>query len=180
VFATAEPEDGEDRWRLRIGFEGFRTTVAAQLTHAETLLEKSGFRPARAEDYDVISGPFGEMYGRIADHPWVLRAGVPPDRAARAARVLQDEVRAKPMLVDFGCGRVLAGSSEMSAAAWNATGRRMQELAGHIVLDKAPDEFKQGVDVFGPQREEWKLMHRVKDILDPKHIFAPGRMPGKV
>ena len=144
VFATAEPEGGDDRWRLRIGFEGFRTTVAAQLTHAETLLEKFDFRPARAEDYDVITGPFGGMYARIVDHPWVLRAGVPPDRAARAVRVLQDEARAMPMLVDFGCGRVLAGSSEMSAAAWNEIGQRLQELAGHIVLDNAPDEFKHG------------------------------------
>jgi len=68
----------------------------------------------------------------------------------------------------------------MSAAAWNEAGQRLQEMAGHIVLDNAPDEFKYGVDVFGPPREEWKLMHRVKDILDPKHIFAPGRMPGRV
>jgi len=34
--------------------------------------------------------------------------------------------------------------------------------------------------VFGPPRPEWDLMHRVKDILDPKHVFAPGRMPGRV
>jgi FAD/FMN-containing dehydrogenase len=34
--------------------------------------------------------------------------------------------------------------------------------------------------VFGPPQPEWSLMHRVKTILDPKHVFAPGRMPGRV
>jgi FAD/FMN-containing dehydrogenase len=34
--------------------------------------------------------------------------------------------------------------------------------------------------VFGPNRPEWKVMRRIKAILDPKHVFAPGRMPGRV
>jgi FAD/FMN-containing dehydrogenase len=51
---------------------------------------------------------------------------------------------------------------------------------GHAVLEKAPDGFKQGCDVFGTPRPEWKVMNRIKDILDPKHIFSPGRMPGRV
>jgi len=84
------------------------------------------------------------------------------------------------LLVDFGCGRVLAGSRDLNDASWHEIGQRLRGLAGHAVLEKSPYEFKARNDVFGPQRPEWDLMHRVKDILDPKHVFAPGRMPGRV
>ncbi len=44
VFAAAAPDDGGEGWRLRVGFEGFGETVAAQLCRAEALFEKADFR----------------------------------------------------------------------------------------------------------------------------------------
>jgi FAD/FMN-containing dehydrogenase len=180
VFATAAPDDGGERWRLQFGFEGFGETVAAQLARAEAFFEKADFRSVRAEDYDVLTGPFSGLYDRIAGCPFVLRAGVPPDRAGRAAEILLRQVRVEALLVDFGCGRILAGGSEVNDGSWHEIGQRLRELSGHAVLEKSPDEFKMRHDVFGPPRPEWNLMHRVKDILDPKHIFSPGKMPGRV
>jgi FAD/FMN-containing dehydrogenase len=180
VFAAAAPDDGGERWRLQVGFEGFGETVAAQLDRAEALFERADFKSARAEDYDVLTGPFSGLYDRIAGCPFVLRAGLPPDRAGQAVEIIRHQARVDALLVDFGCGRILAGSSEVSDESWQEIGRRIRELAGHAVLEKSPDEFKTRHDVFGPPRPEWDLMHRVKDILDPKHVFAPGRMPGRV
>ena len=180
VFAAAAPDDGGERWRLQVGFEGFSDTVGAQLTRAEALFEKSDFRSVRAEEYDVLTGPFCGLYDRIADCPFVLRMGAPPDRTGRAAAILRQQARVEALLVDFGNGRILAGSSDMKDASWNEIGQRLRELAGHAILEKSPDEFKTRNDVFGPPRPEWNLMHRVKAILDPKLIFAPGRMPGPV
>jgi hypothetical protein len=171
VFATAALEDGSETWRLQVGFEGFAETVAAQLAMAEALFDKADFRSVRLEDYDVLSGPFAGLYGRIAGSPFGLRAGAPPDRAARVAAILRQQSRVEAMLVDFGCGRILAGSSDLSDEAWQEIGQRLYELGGHVVLDKAPDEFKRDNDVFGAPRPEWELMHRIKDILDP-----PGRI----
>ncbi|MBM3333606.1 FAD-binding oxidoreductase, partial [Candidatus Sumerlaeota bacterium] len=34
-------------------------------------------------------------------------------------------------------------------------------------------------DVFGPPRPEWELVHKIKKALDPRRIFAPGRLPGR-
>jgi len=180
VFAAAAPDDGGESWRLQVGFEGFGETVAAQLARAEALFEKADFRAVRAEDYDVLTGPFSGLYDRIADCPFVLRAGVPPDRACQAVEILRHQAPVDALLVDFGCGRILAGSSKVSDESWQEIGRRIRELAGHAVLEKSPDEFKTRNDMFGPPRTEWNLMHRVKDILDPKHIFSPGKMPGRV
>jgi FAD/FMN-containing dehydrogenase len=180
VFATAEPDDDCERWRLRIGFEGFPDTVAAQLARADALFAAAGFGAAEATGYDVIDGPFGGLYACIAGHPYVFRAGAPADRAAGAAQFLRRCAGRGPMLVDFGFGRILFGCRELTDAAWRDTGERLRELDGHVTLEKAPDEFKERNDVFGPPRPEWPLMHRVKDALDPQHIFAPGKMPGRV
>ena len=113
VFATAEPDDGGERWRLRDRFRRLRAeTVAAQLARAEALFEEADFRAADAEDYDVIAGPFGELYARIAGRPYRACARARrPDRAAQAALA---SATARPgrgqLLIDFGCGRMLAGS----------------------------------------------------------------------
>jgi FAD/FMN-containing dehydrogenase len=54
------------------------------------------------------------------------------------------------------------------------------QLGGHAVMEKAPDEFKKKNDVFGVARPEWKVMHRIKAALDPQQVFSPGRLPGKI
>jgi D-lactate dehydrogenase (cytochrome) len=180
AFVAAVPANGGGSWRLSIGFEGFAETVAAQLSRAEVLFEKADFQSIAAEGYDVLTGPFGSRYDRIAGCLFVLRMAVPPDRATDAAAVLLREIRVEELLTDFGSGRILAGSNEMPDAAWQAIGRHLGTLAGRAVLEKSPDDFRARHDVFGPPQPDWSLMHRVKAILDPKHVFAPGRMPGRV
>jgi FAD/FMN-containing dehydrogenase len=180
VFATAEPEEGADRWRLQFGFEGFAVTVASQLSHVQALFEQAGFCDPCVEDYDVVTGPFAGIYRRIDGWPFVLRVGVASDRVVEAVAALKQPSRMEDVLIDFGCGRLLTGYGAMTDEAWHAIGTSVRALAGHAILEKAPDEFKQRNDVYGPPRPEWKLMHRIKDILDPHHIFAAGRMPGRV
>jgi glycolate oxidase subunit GlcD len=178
VFAAAEPEGREGRFRLRLGFEGFEETVAAQAAQAEALLRQAGLTDPEAAPYDLLTGPFAAGYRRIAAHPFVLRAVVPADRAASAAGWVGWPPPAA--LVDFGCGAVLAGLPGLSAADWERIGRAAAEAGGHAVLEAAPDGFRGAHDVFGPSRPEWGLSHRIKDALDPDRVFSPGAMPGRV
>lgn len=180
VFAAAVPETGSACWRLHLGFEGFSKTVASQLAQVQALFAGAGFGSERTDDYDVWFGPFAEPFAAIAGHPYALRVGTPPDLVAEAARLITLQGPAGPILVDFGCGRILAGIDRMTDDSWKELGRRIHELEGHVVLEKAPDEFKQRNDVFGPPRPEWNMMHRIKAVLDPEHLFAPGRMPGRI
>lgn len=168
-----------DRWRLRFGFEGFAATVASQLDRAESLLRDAGFDPLEVVDYQLTRGPNAGSYERIAACPFVLRAAVPADAATAAAAVLTREARVAALLVDFGCGRLLAGAPELDGRDWEAINRRVTELNGHVLLEQAPSGFKADHDVYGPPRPEWPLMQRIKDALDPRHLFAPGRMPGR-
>jgi FAD/FMN-containing dehydrogenase len=105
---------------------------------------------------------------------------VASDRVVEAVAALKQPSQMEDVLIDFGCGRLLTGYGAMIDEAWHAIGTSVRALAGHATLEKAPDEFKQRNDVYGPPRPEWKLMHRIKDILDPHYIFAAGRMPGRV
>ncbi len=180
AFAAAVSETGSTCWRLHLGFEGFSETVASQIARARRLMAGAGFESERSCDYDVWCGPFTGQFTAIAGHPYILRAGTPPDLLSAAARLIAQHGPSVTMMVDFGCGRILAGIDRMTDDSWNELGRGIHELEGHVLLEKAPDEFKQRNDVFGPPRPEWNLMHRIKAVLDPRHLFSPGRMPGRV
>jgi glycolate oxidase subunit GlcD len=180
VFAAAVPEKKEMPWRLFFGFEGFAETVDSQLVKAGDLLAGSGFGSILISDYDVCMGPFSEVYSSIAGCSYVVRIGAPPDMIVAAARFITEQGGNIPMLTDFGCGRIMAGIDSMNGYSWNELCGRIHGLGGYAVMEKAPYEFKLKNDVFGLPRPEWNMMHRIKNALDPKHIFAPGRMPGRI
>jgi glycolate oxidase subunit GlcD len=180
VFAAAEPTGTDGLWRLHIGFEGFADTVEAQLSRVREMLAPAGAAAAAEQDYDLLEGPFAATYGRVAAHPFVIHLSAAADRTASAAEALIRQASPEGLLADFGGGRVTAGAAALDGGAWSELCRWAAQEDGHAVLEKAPDDFKQHRDVFGSTRPEWKLMHRVKDILDPKHVFSPGRLPGRV
>jgi glycolate oxidase subunit GlcD len=180
VFATAESTAADSGWRLNIGFEGFSDTVESQLARAKVIIGQAGLTNVTHQDYDLLEGIFAAVYGRAAACPFVIHINTAADLTASAARALRRNPSADGILADFGCGRVTAGAAALDLEAWLELCRFAAREGGHAVLEKAPDGFKQGCDVFGAPRPEWKVMNRIKDILDPKHIFSPGRMPGRV
>jgi len=180
VFAAAVPDNGNACWRLHFGFEGFMDTVAYQINKTRALFSGSGFESERTDDYDVWSGPFAGLYTAIADQPYVLRAGMPADLVTKGAQLFKERQSHMPMLVDFGCGRILAGTDMLTDVLWKESNLQIRKLEGHLILEKAPDEFKRHNDIYGASRPEWNLMYRIKNVLDPKNVFAPGCMPGRV
>jgi glycolate oxidase subunit GlcD len=180
VFAIALPEGAEGSWRLRIGFEGFHETVESQIDRSEARFDGAGLTAFAVEDYDLLSGPDAGFYRRLGANRFILRMGAAADRVAVAGRELLRLSAARDVMLDFGGGRILAGAAELSADAWAGIGRSAAAAAGHAILEQAPEEFKAQHDVFGPARPEWPLMHRIKAALDPKSLFSPGRMPGRI
>ena len=84
------------------------------------------------------------------------------------------------MLLDFGCGRILAGLDKLGHDDWLRLCDLIAQRDGHCQLVKAPDDFRKDNDVFGSPRTGWKVMHSIKAALDPDGVFAPGCLPGKV
>ncbi len=180
VFAAAEPAGPDTGWRLYLGFEGFGETVDSQVARAAIRLNQAGFTSIGVKDYDLLAGPFGDVYQSLAACPFVLSMGGAADRTASTAQALSRRAAADHILADFGSGKVTAAATALNAETWQELNLYASRQGGHAILEKAPDEFKKGSDVFGSTQPEWNIMHRIKDILDPQHIFSPGRLPGRV
>ena len=186
VFVAAIPANKEDAkidnesWKLMTGFEGFEKIVAEQLKRTANMLEKDGLELRNQEEYPVQDGIFGDIYIELGQSAFVLRADVPLDEVAGFVEFLSSRLTDADMFVDFGCGRMLAGFEVMQDEVWRQICDLCDQRNGHVLMERAPVEFKKQNDVFGTARPEWQIMHRIKAALDPHTIFAPGRLPGKV
>ncbi|HTU93704.1 MAG TPA: hypothetical protein VMF69_26730, partial [Gemmataceae bacterium] len=49
------------------------------------------------------------------------------------------------------------------------------QAEGNLVLPRCPVPWKRELPVWGRERGELVLMRQVKDKLDPRHLFNPGR-----
>ena len=128
----------------------------------------------------ALAGPFAEDYHTFSESPFLMQVSLPADVVSAGINKVASLVDMQRILVDMGCGRILAGMDELSSEGWQQIGETLAGLGGHAFLETAPPEFKAENDVFGPVQSAWKIMHRVKKALDPKELFAPGRLPGRV
>jgi FAD/FMN-containing dehydrogenase len=49
------------------------------------------------------------------------------------------------------------------------------------MLEFCPAEVKRAVgDVWGPERQDFALMKRVKNVFDPQSVLSPGRFAGGI
>jgi hypothetical protein len=180
------PENGQGieitrrRWRLQIGFEGLDKTIEEQLKRTRILLEKDGLVSRHQQNYSVHDGIFKDIYKELAQSGFILRADLPLDQVVGFASSLDGRLSEPKLFLDCGCGRIFAGFENMPNGMWGRLCDLANQMGGHVVMQKAPVEFKQHNDVFGRARPEWKVMHRIKAALDPRNLFAPGRLPGKI
>ncbi len=168
------------KWDLIIGFEGFSRTVDYQFEMCSEILSSGNLNLREPVDYDVHDGIIAEAYNQISQSDFILRGDFLLDRVSVFINAFGEVLPSALMSLDFGCGRVLAGIDDLSSEQWSHLCELAVEHDGHILLEKAPDEFRKRNDVFGLPGSAWKIMRRIKAELDPHNLFAPGRLPGKV
>jgi FAD/FMN-containing dehydrogenase len=171
--------DGPRPWQLIVGFEGFEETVDFQLGGAETAVVDLGLSDLLRRDYSPRHGICATFLDSLEQAPLILRTDLPPDQVLAFVCASQGTLPTTDVLLDFGCGRMLAGASQLSDEAWERWNRLAQQHQGHVLLEKASRHFTRGRDVFGLPRGDWPLIHRIKAALDPHQVLAPGRLPGK-
>jgi FAD/FMN-containing dehydrogenase len=177
---SGDTDPAQAHWELMIGFEGFSKTVNYQLEKLEGVFNKGNLENLDQIEYPLHEGPFAEIFKKIGTAPYILRAGLPLNAVHALVRNLNNDALKSDVLLDLGCGRIFSGFESVDDDLWEDLCASAQSLQGHVVLDKAPDEFKQRRDVFGAKHPEWKMIHRVKAALDPHNVFSPGRLPGKL
>jgi glycolate oxidase subunit GlcD len=167
-------------WEFAVGFEGFGDTVENQLRCSESRLAQCGLEDRKGSEYDPLDGPFGAVYEAIVACAHVIRAELPADRTADRVPALTEEAMGGTIHLDFGGGRILAGFQKLEDQSWQRICRLTAGLEGNAVLMKAPPAFKRRHDVFGPPDTSRFLLHRIKAALDPRGVFNPGRLPGRL
>jgi len=58
--------------------------------------------------------------------------------------------------------------------------RQCTSVGGHLVVEKARPEVKQGMDVWGYEAPALALMRRIKMQFDPRGLLNPGRFAGGI
>jgi glycolate oxidase FAD binding subunit len=92
-----------------------------------------------------------------------------------------DTLRERPLLqAHAGNGIVIGhlgpGTTAASAAnALQALRHHAKPLGGHVNVLSCPPAWKRSIDVWGPAPADTALMRAVKNQLDPRGIFNPGR-----
>jgi FAD/FMN-containing dehydrogenase len=167
-------------WRLMVGFEGFPETVAWQAAQGQTLIAQVGLAAPERRAYAPREGACREFFDTLDRAPFLLRLDLPLNSVTAFLSHPPQPLDGAAVLADFGCGRVVLATPEMTGARWLAQAQRVEQLAGRAVLEKAPLAFRREHDVFGRPRPDWPLMHRLKAALDPHHVFSPGAMPGRL
>jgi FAD/FMN-containing dehydrogenase len=185
IYVAAAPvgylnvDEPVDHWQVSIGFEGLEQTVESQLQRTAKLLKDGALHSINTETYDLIEGKFGQPARALNQSRFALRADFPIDCVVEFYEAAKALISIRHALLDFGNGRMTAGVDEITDDAWHQMNEVAAELDGHVLLEKAPDDFRQNNDVFGRFRPEWEVMHTLKSVLDPGNVFTPGRLPGK-
>jgi glycolate oxidase subunit GlcD len=174
-----ERDLGEGDWQLVAGFEGFDRTVDFQVNAARSIVERAGLTADNESAYPVREGFCGSWFQAIEQLPVVARVDLPMNQVGRFVAWARREIAGWSVFVDFGCGRITFGTSNLTDGAWRQLSTQVNDAGGHVILEEVAAEFAARHDVFGPRRAEWDLTHKIKAALDPHDIFAPGRLPGK-
>jgi glycolate oxidase FAD binding subunit len=170
-------------WVIVVGFEETREAVRWQV---DRLTEE--LRPA-VEHGDVQLLPLPDpeaVWGQLVEFPahpaarLTFKANLLPSATAAFCR----EVAARPdnllLQAHAGSGIVIghaAGdlTAEQARAMLTALQAVAVEAQGNLVLLRCPVEWKQTLPVWGVPRGDAALMRAVKEKLDPRRLFNPGR-----
>ncbi len=179
----------EKKPTLVVGFGGDSETVTWQLNAVQTLLEQNsaiGVKIIEEESRDSISHAIQEFpaIDQASDTVIVkvnLKRTDIAEFAETALKVTDD------MMVLLGNGVLylkipIDSETDFQQLANTLTQLRQRAIdaQGNLIIEAAPLDLKQQVDVWGPIGSTFNLMKQVKTKFDGSGVFNPGRFVSKI
>jgi glycolate oxidase FAD binding subunit len=167
---------GRDFGRTLLRVEGFEESVSYRAERLIALLADFGAK------HSLTGEASAKMWRAIRDGAFVAepreravwRASLKASDAPAALAALGATARAS--LLDHG-GGALWVSTDPTLEAAGAVRAALARFPGHAELIRAPAELRAHVDVFAPLSPALaKITRGVKQSLDPRGLFNPGRM----
>ncbi len=165
---TYAESHGLHEWNLLLRFEGLHEEMRGvqkdvrERFHAEVL-------PDDKNPWNAIRD-FPK-----SDAALVLRGQAAPARTIPLAESWQD---GGALIAYPDSGIVYSHTADPEALSDRR--ERAEENGAAVVIEKAPLEMKQELDVYGETPGGYELMRRIKEKLDPKGILSPGRFVGRI
>lgn len=176
--------DSGDRYAVVVRFGGLERAVAQQVAEVKGWAAEVG-----AEAVEIVEADQG-LWTRLRDLPFeqpiVLKISVVPSElnfVLAQAQKVADSQRLKYAIVANAVGVVLVALAGDQAAAAKAIADMRDHVCahgGHLVVQRAPREIREQVDVWGPIRNDSGMMRKLKQVFDPNGILNPGRYVGGI
>jgi glycolate oxidase FAD binding subunit len=112
------------------------------------------------------------------DAPLLFKAGLLPSATAAFCRQVGALVEELPLHAHAGNGIVCGhGGPHLTREGAAAMLKKLRDLVGggHVTVVRCPSSWKDADFVWGPPRGDVGLMRKVKEQLDPRRLFNPGR-----
>ncbi len=168
-------------YTLLVRFGGNESGVSRQLGDVEKWSRESAAGTS-AEYQDVA------LWERVRDfifeHETVVKIGVLPTQvgeiATRAEEIAQ-KYHTECLLAAHAVGIVdvaLVGGDVVPAI--EEMRQAAIALGGHLTIQRAPQEIRERVDVWGPTQSDFAVMQKLKHEFDPNGVLNPGRFVGNI
>lgn len=186
LSGTAAAGRSADGAAVAVSFGSVPEAVSAQGEDLVTIARREGGRVAPAEG-DFWSRPWGFLAGATV----VLKVAAPAAEAAALCGEIQRLATGigitAGILGEAGNGVLhVALSGTLSAAEWESRvigplRARVAPAGGSVVVEGAPLEVKERLDVWGPvEPATLALMKRLKGEFDPLGVLNPGRYVDRI
>ncbi len=170
----------QDSWELIVVFEGNDDAVKWQV---QQLVKEWKRGPLEAR-LSTTAWPLLEALAELPAWPEAtlsLKASLLPSGVAAFCTQAEQVEGVVPLLQAHAGSGIVRGyfGPQLTSAAAAAILARWRELAavtgGRVVVVGCPVAWKTTLSVWGPPGGDVWLMHAIKDQLDPRRLFNPGR-----
>ena len=173
-------------------FIGFEHSAEAVKWQTETLANELADVPN--SKIEIINAPsdsalwqaLGEFQAaRISGCPLTFKANIPSAKVASWCALATDTIPGVSLQAHAGSGIVFGHIPEgvSRQVALNSIDMLLQKAVryqGNLVLPYCLPEWKADFPVWGQTRPDVKVMRKVKESLDPKALFNPGRFVDRI
>jgi glycolate oxidase FAD binding subunit len=169
-------------WMLVVGFEDNESSVRWQIRKFHDELQAAGFAGS-----ETLEGPgCHPAWQALIDFSirpydvFRVRISLPAEKMAELpAYLMQQDLELEVQAhVGDGVGHVQVNTAQgQKRCTALLAGLREWAIAlgGFVVLEACPVDWKANLSVWGPSRNDFWLMRRIKEKLDPDCVFSPGR-----
>jgi glycolate oxidase FAD binding subunit len=164
---------------LAVRFGGIESEITRQLNDvSQWSQEEGGLGVEMMKDDNAF-------WERIRDFPMenriVLKVGLLPSQIGEIGKTVEKISNRHGLSCSLSARAVglvfiaLDGSDAQIVQALDEIGQVATSLGGHYMIQRSPRALREKMDIWGPPRNDWTYMQKIKRELDPNAILNPGR-----